>query len=118
MSCLLTRLFWETEGRAIFLLPATVSVPGGDAKMEFSKCCQQESHKKESFRVRAGENPPRWGDTVTCPFFFQLSEEYYQSRGEEIIPGLLAEMSRTKSLMLILFLLPSPCAPMCQLEHG
>ena len=86
--------------------------------MEFSECCQQEPHKKESFRVRAGENPPCWGDIVTCPFFFQLSEEYDQSRGEEITPGLLAEMSRTKSLMLILFLLPNPCAPMCQLEHG
>ena len=89
----------------------TVSVPGGDAKMEFSECCQQEPHKKESFGVRAGENPPHWGDIGICPFFFQLSEKYDQPRGEEITPGLLAKMSRTKSLMLILFLLPNLCAP-------
>ena len=110
MSWFFTRLFWEREGRTIPRLPATFSVPGGDAKMEFSECCQQESDKKESSGVREGEKPPHWGGIVTCPFFFQLSEEYYQPRGEDIIPGLLAEISRTKSLMLILFLLPNLCS--------
>ena len=36
--------------------PAADPVPCGDAKMEFSECCQQEPHKEEAPGDRAGAN--------------------------------------------------------------
>ena len=55
--------------------------------------------------------PPHWAGIVAVYFLFQPSEGYDQPRGEDIVPGLLTEMSRTEGLMLILLLPPKSLCP-------